>query len=146
MSMSATLRQIFERGSGLLFDRYFGLIAFAQIYLMVLAGLVLLWRDRAPLSRDVTIVAACYLIPVLLPITNVHGWTGGWSPAARFLLPVAPLLWIGVYYFAAQASATGRMLITRGRSCALRIFARSNPSAPAPAYFSAANLRRSSNK
>lgn len=57
------------------------------------------------------IVAACYLIPVLLPITNVHGWTGGWSPPARFLLPIVPLLWIGVYYFAAHTSPAGRIAI-----------------------------------
>jgi hypothetical protein len=25
-------------------------------------------------------------------MTNVHGWRGGWSPAARFLVPVAPFL------------------------------------------------------
>ena len=202
MPMSATLREIFERASGLLFDRYFGLIAYAPIYLMALAGLALLWRDRARLTRDVMSVAACYLVPVLLPITNVHGWTGGWSPAARFLLPIAPLLWIGVYYFAARASATGRIVIalmvtvqcvmdayiwqhpktlwrdedgsiffpgslwlpawTEGGAAmlfalliiaagawtivCLRIFARSSPSAPVPNYFSAANLRRSSNK
>lgn len=200
--MSVTVREIFERASGLLFDRYFGLIAYAPIYLMTLAGLVLLWRERARLSRDVMIVASCYLVPVLLPITNVHGWTGGWSPAARFLLPIAPLLWIAVYYFAAQASAIGRIVIalvvavqcamdayvwqhpkTLWRdedgsiffpgslwlpawtdtgaatlfailavaACAwtivcLRLFAGSSPSAPAPHYFSAANLRRSSSK
>jgi hypothetical protein len=202
MAMSATIREMFERTSGLLFDRYFGLIAYAPIYLMALAGLVVLWRDRARLSRDVMIVASCYLVPVLLPIINVHGWTGGWSPAARFLLPIAPLLWMGVYCFAARASAAGRIVIalivtvqcvmdayiwqhpkTLWRDedgsiffpgslwlpawtdsgaailfallivaagawtmVCLRIFARSSPSAPAPNYFSAASLRRSSSK
>lgn len=34
ISMSATLREIFERASGLLFDRHFGLIAYAPIYLL----------------------------------------------------------------------------------------------------------------
>jgi hypothetical protein len=25
-------------------------------------------------------------------MTNVHGWTAGWSPAARFITPIVPLL------------------------------------------------------
>jgi hypothetical protein len=29
---------------------------------------------------------------IICPVTNVHGWTGGWSPAARFLTPLTPLL------------------------------------------------------
>ena len=31
-----------------------------------------------------------------MPITNAHGWTGGWSPPARLLLPIVPLLAVGV--------------------------------------------------
>jgi hypothetical protein len=36
------------------------------------------------------------MISLILPITNAIGWTGGWSPAARFLVPIVPLLAIGV--------------------------------------------------
>ena len=50
VAMSETLREIFQRASGLLFDRHFGLIAYAPIYVITLAGLVLLWRDRAPVA------------------------------------------------------------------------------------------------
>jgi hypothetical protein len=88
--------EIFTRVSGLLLDREFGLLAYAPIYLLAAPGLVLVARTRTPVSRGVLLVLACYLAPVLLPLTNVHGWTGGWSPAARFLVPVAPLLWIAV--------------------------------------------------
>ena len=58
------------------------------------------------------LVLACYVIPVLMPLTNVHGWTGAWSPAARFLVPVSPLLWLGVYAYAAQAALGGRIVVT----------------------------------
>ena len=43
------------------------------------------------LSRWLIVVAAAYLAFVLMPMTNAHGWRGGWSPAARFLVPVVPL-------------------------------------------------------
>jgi hypothetical protein len=35
------------------------------------------------------------------PVLNAHGWRGGWTPAARFLVPVAPFL--AVLAFAAVA-------------------------------------------
>ena len=44
----------------------------------------------------VSLVAGGYLFLVLLPLTNAHGWTGGWSPAARFWVPVIPLLALAV--------------------------------------------------
>jgi hypothetical protein len=44
-------------------------------------------------------------------VTNVHGWMGGWSPAARFLVPIAPLLWVGVYLFASQARSLGKAVV-----------------------------------
>jgi hypothetical protein len=34
----------------------------------------------------------CYIALILWPVTNVHGWIGGWSPAARFMVPIVPLL------------------------------------------------------
>jgi hypothetical protein len=49
------------------------------------------WRERFAAVAAV-IVTLCYLLPILIPLTNVHGWTGGWSPAARFWVPVVPLL------------------------------------------------------
>ena len=35
---------------------------------------------------------------MICPLTNIHGWTGGWSPAARFVTPIAPIL--GLFVFA----------------------------------------------
>jgi hypothetical protein len=36
-----------------------------------------------------------------IPTLNAHGWRGGWTPAARFLVPVAPFL--AILTFAAVA-------------------------------------------
>jgi hypothetical protein len=105
------LREVFVRGTGLLFDREYGLLAYGPLYVLAGPGLVALSRYDRRLARDVLVVLACYLIPVLMPVTNVHGWTGGWSPAARFLVPVAPLLWLGVYKYAAQAAPAGTAVV-----------------------------------
>ena len=45
-----------------------------------------------PIARAVMLTCACYLALVLWPVTNVHGWQGGWNPAGRFMLPLVPLV------------------------------------------------------
>jgi hypothetical protein len=110
-SAAEIVREIFVRGTGLLFDREHGLVGYGPVYLLAGPGLLVLWRGRQRLTRDLWLVLACYLIPVLLPMTNVHGWRGGWSPAARFLVPISPLLWLGVYMFAVHASRGGRLCV-----------------------------------
>ena len=105
-------REIFVRATGLLFDREYGLLAYAPIYWLAVPGLFALLRNAPTLYRNMAIVAGCYLLPVLLPVTNFHGWSGGWSPAARFLLPIVPLLWLPVYAFWAQAVRGGKAIAT----------------------------------
>ena len=84
------------RLAGLLVDQEFGLLIYAPIYAIAMVGLVAWFRTRASLARAVLIVAGVYLAFVICPLTNAHGWTGGWSPAARFLTPLTPLLGLGV--------------------------------------------------
>lgn len=76
---------------GLLVDQEFGLLPYAPIYLMAIAGAVALARSRRDVLRAIAFVAAVYVGMIACPITNVHGWTGGWNPAGRFLTPVLPL-------------------------------------------------------
>lgn len=106
-----TAREAVARGSGLLFDREYGLLAYAPIYLIAGPGLWLLWRTQSQLAAAVALVTAGYVVPILLPQTNVYGWDGGWSPAARFLVPIVALLWVGVYFFATQARRAGRVIV-----------------------------------
>jgi hypothetical protein len=44
-------------------------------------------------------------------MTNIWGWQGGFSPAARFLVPVAPLLWVAVHAHAMRAMRAGKALV-----------------------------------
>jgi hypothetical protein len=69
---------------GMFFDRERGLFAYAPIYLIVPACIALTWRQSRAL-----------LIPIgllVLPLAAFVTWTGGFSPAARFLVPVTALL------------------------------------------------------
>jgi hypothetical protein len=97
--LATTLHDAFIRFTGLLVDREHGLLAYAPVYLLAAAGCFVLGRGRTNLWTDVGLVLAAYLIPVLLPQTNLHGWRGGWSPAARFLVPVVPLLCLAAYAY-----------------------------------------------
>ena len=84
------------RFGGLLLDQRHGLLPYAPIYLLAPLGWVLLRRQDRPLATAIAVLVTSYCLPLLLPVTNVHGWRGGWSPPARFLVPVLPLVAIGV--------------------------------------------------
>ena len=71
-------------------DREFGLLIYAPFLLLAPLGLGVM-RPR-PIARAVMLTCACYLALVLWPVTNVHGWQGGWNPAGRFMLPLVPLV------------------------------------------------------
>lgn len=86
------------RTLGLLFDQEYGLLPYAPVYALAGAGAFALAKTNRALAVALTLVVASYVALIVCPLTNVHGWTGGWSPAARFLTPVAPLL--GLWIFA----------------------------------------------
>lgn len=82
----------FNRGAvGLLFDRQSGLAAFAPLFWIVPASIVLTWKKTWYV-----------LVPVLLlyapAAAFVIGWWAGFSPAARYLVPAVPLLTIPVAF------------------------------------------------
>jgi hypothetical protein len=77
------------RLAGLLVDQEFGLLIYAPFLALAPLGLVLM-RPR-PIARGIMLAGACYLALILWPVTNVHGWQGGWNPAGRFMLPLVPL-------------------------------------------------------
>jgi hypothetical protein len=97
-----------RRLAGMLLDQEFGLLPYAPVFALAAVGVVVLARTRRALVWRVCAVAGCYVLTVILPITNVYDFTGGWSPVARFLVPIVPLLAIGV---AEGIRATPRMLL-----------------------------------
>jgi hypothetical protein len=103
VSVVGTTQQVFVRFTGLLLDREHGLLTYAPIYVLAFAGLVFSARKASWLRVAVGLVGLAYLLPILLPQVNVHGWRGGWSPAARFIVPIAPLLCVAAYQYALAA-------------------------------------------
>jgi hypothetical protein len=98
---------------GLLLDRSFGLLPFAPVFLLALAGLFSrgFWKSRDAVSQ--ALVGAA----VLLPVLTWRMWWGGQCPPARFLVPVVPLLGVAL---AARAIEPPRgMLRWRGALLAL---------------------------
>jgi hypothetical protein len=88
--IAATAREAGIRLAGITIDQEFGLLPYAPILLLAPIGLAMI-RDRR-VAGGIVFTSVCYIAPILWPVTNVHGWTGGWSPAARFMVPVVPLL------------------------------------------------------
>ena len=88
--LTATVREAGTRLAGMTLDQEFGLLPYAPILILVPIGL--LTMANRSVSRAIVFAALCYLALILWPVTNVHGWTGGWSPAARFMVPIVPLL------------------------------------------------------
>ena len=93
----ALLGETARRTFGLLVDQEFGLLTYAPVYVLALWGAVSFLKTRRDVALSIFLTAGCYLALVICPLTNVHGWTGGWNPAARFLTPIVPLLGLCVY-------------------------------------------------
>jgi len=107
---------------GLLLDRSFGLLPYAPVFLLALAGLPALVRLRA--WPHLLVGAA-----VVAPLFTWRMWWGGQCPPARFLVPLVPLLGVAV----AARAAEGTRGLVRGRGAllavgfALALFAVSDP-------------------
>jgi hypothetical protein len=96
-TIASGLKEMGVRFAGLLVDQEYGLLIYAPIYVLAGGGLLALWKVRSSLFHQILIVCGVYVLLILFPITNVHGWAGGWSPPARFLTPIVPLLGIAVF-------------------------------------------------
>lgn len=68
--------------AGLLFDRAFGLLTTAPVYLLAIAGCSVLWRRQRWEGALVVSPAAAY---VLLAALN-RFWYGGWAPPPRYII------------------------------------------------------------
>jgi hypothetical protein len=77
---------------GLLFDRSFGLLPHAPVFLLALAALCsrAWWKSRDAVSQVLVGLA------VLGPVLTWRMWWGGQCPPARFLVPVVPLLCVAL--------------------------------------------------
>ena len=90
--LPSLMKESATRITGWIFDQEDGLLPYAPIYLLAPAGWLALWRRDRTLCVEISIVVGAYVGVMTVPFLNTHGWRGGWSPAARYLLPIVPLL------------------------------------------------------
>jgi hypothetical protein len=106
----------FTRLAGFLIDQEYGLLIYAPVYVLATTGFIALLRQHRELALRIFLVAGFYVLLLLLPVTNVHGWRGGWNPPGRFLTPVLPLVGVAVF----SGLRTGRLPVV-ATICAAQI-------------------------
>ena len=77
---------------GLLLDQEFGLLVYAPVFALVLAGGYGLWRK----DRRLAVTAFALCVTVVVTAATWPMWRGGWNPPARFLVPLVPALALAV--------------------------------------------------
>jgi hypothetical protein len=73
---------------GLLFDRAFGLLTTAPIYLIAIAGIAAAWKFSPPVAAAILITVAEFFVFAGI---NQY-WYGGYAPPPRYIFPVVALL------------------------------------------------------
>jgi hypothetical protein len=106
---AALVGETATRAVGLLADQEFGLLIYAPVYVAALWGARALMKTRRDVALSVFLTAGLYVALIVCPLTNVHGWTGGWNPAGRFLTPITPLL--GLLVFAGLRAAPRALVV-----------------------------------
>ncbi len=83
----------------ILLDQEGGLFIYAPIYVLAIAGLKICYHKSKETFWEVcSMFLFNYILIVSFPLWNRHGWSGFWSPAGRYLVPVIPFLAIGSFY------------------------------------------------
>ena len=88
--LGADWQALFLALAGLFVDRQYGLLVFAPIYALAGVGLVALWRH--PAYRWTVGALGVIILPYVALTADFRVWWGGWSPPARYLAVLTPLL------------------------------------------------------
>ncbi|HEY7185607.1 MAG TPA: hypothetical protein VH436_03610, partial [Vicinamibacterales bacterium] len=111
LSIVDAIRETAARAAGLLISRDYGLLFFAPIYVLAIAGLWLIRSHPMLAARAIWALLAAYLITLLVPYSNPYGVAGGFAPASRMIVPIVPLLAIGVFVGAQHLRTLSRALV-----------------------------------
>ena len=77
---------------GLFLDQEFGLLVYAPIFILALAGVPPLWRRQRALA-----IAGLFAVCGVIATASVWPmWRGGFNPPARFLVPLISILAMGL--------------------------------------------------
>ncbi len=77
---------------GLLFDRQFGLLTYAPVYVLSVPGMIAMGRSARGADRRLLAWMAAVSVPYLLVLAAFEWWHGVWCPPARYMVTFVPLL------------------------------------------------------
>jgi hypothetical protein len=88
---------------GLLVDQQFGLVTTAPIYLLAIAGVVILGQQRPRLTAELLLI----VVPYAVAVASYAMWWAGSAAPARFLIAVLPLAALPISILFRAAPGTG---------------------------------------
>jgi hypothetical protein len=116
-SQIGSLAYVPSGSGGILFDQRFGLLAYAPVLAFAFGGLVRM--AIRPDRRRLAVQLLFIIVPYLVIVTNYAMWWGGWSPPARFFVPVllplaipAAVAWTAIASRPARATASAALAFT----------------------------------
>jgi hypothetical protein len=77
---------------GVFFAQHYGLFFASPVYLVALAGIILLWRR----DRSLVVILGIVFASIYLPLGIYRVWFSAVSSPARYLTPVVPVLACGI--------------------------------------------------
>jgi hypothetical protein len=92
---------------GLFLDQEFGLLAYAPAFVLVVPGLVALYRWK----RQMAVAAIALVAVVVLTAASWPMWRGGFNPPARFLVPLLPVFALGLAGHLRRGLSAGAALL-----------------------------------
>jgi hypothetical protein len=79
--------------AGVLFDQQSGLLFASPVFILAIAGILLLWRRR---EHSLALICVLIAAAVYLPAASWSIWYGGFASPARLLTPLLPVLAVGI--------------------------------------------------
>lgn len=95
--------------AGLLFDQRFGILPYAPVLTFALVGMAVMLARRE--TRRLALELLFVVVPYLVVVAHFPMWWGGWSPPARFLVPVLPLMAVPSALFLASVRSRSTLSI-----------------------------------
>ncbi|MBF6613974.1 MAG: SMP-30/gluconolactonase/LRE family protein [Chloroflexi bacterium] len=77
---------------GILFDQQMGLLIYAPIYLLAVVGIIAMFRTRRASDKRLLLAMLVAVLPYAGLIAAFEFWHGIWSPPARYMTTLVPLL------------------------------------------------------
>lgn len=94
-----TFLEIILRTFAIFFDQEGGLLIYAPIYILCFAGFAILWKKSRNTFFELLLPCVISVLTILsFPLWNHHGWSGFWSPAARYLVPIMPFCSLATFF------------------------------------------------